>query len=230
MQKSYSLVLKGGIVFSALIGVIFTMLSDGQSATDGLGSLLYFTQQSNLWLAGIALTMLLCGVLERRQNVAVIQPWMYVAKLAFTVSISLTGLIFCFVLAPASQGAFSPWMKENFFTHVLAPILAILDFFTDVGLHKFGKKQTLFCLAPPLYYFVFSLFCNYARVDFGGGSYYPYFFLNFHSPMGWFGIGGTFPYPFGTFYWVLALLLLVLSLGYLYAWGYNRLQTKRANG
>ena len=82
-------------------------------------------------------------------------------------------------------------------------------------------------MIPPLYYFAFSIVCNLLRVDFGGGSHYPYFFLNFNSPMGWFGTGGEIPYYFGTFYWVLALLAFVLGMGYFYAWAHNKLHREK---
>lgn len=223
MRKYVSLGLKGGVFISSLTGVLLAVLCEGQATTDGLGSLLYFTQQSNLWMSIISLTLFICGIVEMRKGMEVIQPWMYVVKLAFTVSITLTGLIFCFVLAPASQGAFSPWTFGNCLTHVVTPIVSVTDFFVDGYPIKFTKKQPLFSVVPPLYYFIFSIICNYAKVDFGGGSYYPYFFLNFNSPVGWFGTGGEMPYVVGTFYWVLALLALVLGLGYLYAWLHNKL-------
>ena len=222
MRKYVSLALKGGIFLCAMLGVIWAALSEGQTATTGIGAVLYFTQQSNLWMAFISLTLLICGVLELRTKVAASKRWMYVAKWAFTVSITLTGFIFCFVLAPASQGAFSPWRMPDFLTHVATPVLSVVDFFVDDYPVKFRKRQTLFCLLPPLYYFAFSIICGYEKVDFGGGSHYPYFFLNFNSPMGWFGVGGEFPYFFGTFYWVIGLMIVVFGTGCLYGWLHNK--------
>ncbi len=226
MQKHLSFWLKSGVVVCALTGVLLCVAHVGQAATDGITSLLYFTQQSNLWICIITLALLVCGILEETKGVEARRPWLYVARLAFTVSITLTGFVFCFVLAPASGGAYSPWTPANFLTHVLTPLLAVADFFVDGYMVKFTKKQAVFSLAPPLGYFVFALIAYHAKIDFGGGNYYPYFFLNIGSPAGWFGLGGEMPYFMGTFYWVVVILTVVLGLSYFYVWLYNKLQKR----
>lgn len=229
MRKYLSFALKGIIFISALLGVLWMILTDGQTAADGFGSLLYFTLQSNLWIGITALVLLLLGIVEQKCGYVLISEWMYVVKLVFTVSITLTGAVFCFLLAPASRGAFSPWNLTDCLTHVITPVLAIIDFFVDEYPIFYNKKQVLCVLVPPVYYLGFAALCSYLKVDFGGGSNYPYFFLNFNSPMGWLGVGGEIPYPFGAFYWILMLLVLVLCFGYFYAWLNNKI-TKRANG
>ena len=227
MRKYLAFALKGCVFVSGLAGVVIMVMESSASTTEGLGSLLYFTQQSNLWISITALTLLVLGLVEHRTGYSVIMPWMYVAKLAFTVSISLTGLTFCLLLAPASRGAFSPWSFGSGLTHVVTPVLSVVEFFVDEYPIYYTNKQTLAVAIPPLYYLAFVMVANTLKVDFGGGGYYPYFFLNFNSPMGWFGLGGEIPYVMGVFYWLAAILALVVGLGFLYARLYQK-NVKRA--
>ena len=64
--------------------------------------------------------------------------------------------------------------------------------------------------------------------DFGYGANYPYFFLNWGSPVGAFGFGGGGEYFMGTFWWILVMLALVSGIAFLYRAILNRI-TKAKN-
>lgn len=51
----------------------------------------------------------------------------YLIKFVGTISITLTGMVFCFVLAP-TMGRYA-WNLQNILTHVVVPIAAVVDFF-----------------------------------------------------------------------------------------------------
>ena len=52
---------------------------------------------------------------------------MWRLKFVFTVSITLTGVVFCAVLAPTMPGAFGD--AATVLTHVVVPVCAIADLF-----------------------------------------------------------------------------------------------------
>ena len=65
----------------------------------------------------------------------------YVIKYIGTVAITLTGVVFAFVLAPTfKQGA---WNLQNTLTHLVVPVAAVLDFFVT-GIYHRSRKN-----APP---------------------------------------------------------------------------------
>lgn len=83
---------------------------------------MYFTIQSNIGLALIcAYGMYL--ILGKKE----ISNLWYIIKFVGTVSITLTGAVFCFVLAPTMGVA--AWNLQNILTHVVVPVLSVVDFF-----------------------------------------------------------------------------------------------------
>lgn len=202
----------------SLGGVILALFTANKSGYTHWGRrLLYFTAQSNIWI-GLTALVLLC--LPKRKGG---KRWerAYVLKYIFTVSITLTGLVFCGLLAPFCGEEYKPWTTANLLTHVFAPTFAVLDFFVDEKQPFITKKQTSLCLIPPLLYSVVaSLLCFY-NIDFGRGKNYPYFFLNFRSPAGLFGFSNQRPFFIGEFYWLALLALFVWGIAWLYARLYN---------
>jgi hypothetical protein len=79
-------------------------------------------------------------------------------------------------------------------------------------------------LIPPLLYVIFSSILFFLNVDFGRGDPFPYFFLNYSSPAGFFGTSDEMPYAVGSFYWLIVLSLLVFGLGALYRFLYKKMQ------
>ncbi len=217
MRKKISFILKILAIITSLGGVILSMIFAQQQGYSHWGRrLLYFTTQSNVWMGLTFLILVLLPIINKKNNEKVTKT-MYLLKYLFTVSITITGLVFCGLLAPFAQDNYDPWTFSSLCTHVFTPILVIIDFFVDEYQFDFRKRE-IFCTAiPPFLYFVFTSILFLFNVDFGRGDTFPYFFLNLGSPAGIFGFSDIMPYKIGTFYWLLLILGLVLSIGWLYA-------------
>lgn len=137
----------------------------------------------------------------------------YTVKFVGTVSITLTGVVFCFVLAP-TLGQFA-WNAQNVLTHVVVPLAAILDFFVTGPYGRIPKRQVPYVTLPPLAYAIYAGIGYAAGWEFSQGVRYSYFFLNWGSPAGAFGFTKELPYM-GCVWWILALLLFLAAIGYVY--------------
>ncbi len=206
--KVLSLFLKCAVVVSAAVGVLLSAMAGAQSFMGGSRVFMYFTIQSNIAIA------LVCAVgtalLWRKQPVKDI--W-YLIKYVFTVSITLTGVVFCFVLAP-TLGKYA-WSLQHVLTHVVVPLGAILDFFVTGRYGSIKKCSVIYVTIPPLLYAIYAGIAYVARWEFSRGVHYPYFFLNWGSPAGAFGFTQGLPYM-GCAWWILLILVLLLAVGYGY--------------
>lgn len=203
------IILKIGIVLSALFG-IRANLDPSDPLSMGLNSLLlYFTIQSNLWIAGISIVFLgfdLAGKGERK-----IPNWLYALKFMFTASILLTFVVFSLLLIPLVPPSYltSP---SNLLLHNLTPLLAVADFLLCDFPYKSKARHAWLGLVMPLLYLAFTLLLSFNGVRFGG-KVVPYFFLDYET-LGWFSVSDK---GFGVVYWVfiLSALLLGMSAGLL---------------
>ncbi len=210
-KKRVSFLLKIATPTSAFVGVLISLFfakRDGYSHWSR--RLLYFTAQSNLWIGIVFLLVLVC----RKQSW---KPRIYLFKYVFTVSITVTGLVFCFLLAPFSDDGYTPWTFCNSLTHVVTPLFAVADFFLDEYRISMKKAAVFSALLPPFLYCLFTWILEGFYVDFGRGVPYPYFFLNYRSPAKIFGFSNERPFFVGSFYWLLLFLSLVLLISFLYA-------------
>ena len=206
--KLFSIGLECVVVAAAAVGVALT-------AAFGAQGFLYFTVQSNLWIALVA------AVFAVWQSVALLRPRtraipyaLWQIKFVFTVSITLTGAVFCAVLAPTMTGAFRS--AANVLTHVVVPVCAIADLFVAAPPAP-RCTVALYSLIPPVYYLGFACVGYVLGWDFGNGLNYPYFFLNWDSPVGAFGFGGGGAYFMGTFWWILVMIALVAGIALIFA-------------
>lgn len=207
--------------FSAFFGVTLSLITaraDGYSVW--YTRLLYFTAQSNIWVS-VTFTLLLFREHFSPRN----RERLYVLRYIFTVSITVTALIFCGLLAPFSDESYTPWTLPNIFTHIVTPLFAVTDFLLD-NRAVISNKQIALAVLPPLSYLLFVSVLEYFTVDFGRGVPYPYFFTYYRSPAGLFGFSKERPFFVGAFYWLTLFLLFVLALGYLYAY-VSRKKTSR---
>lgn len=202
-RKILSFILKLTVVLSSFYGVSLTLRFSS-------GALLYFTVQSNIWI-GVAC---LIGIILMLGKMS-IRKWMYSVKLVLTVSITLTGAVFCVMLAPLyGDDAYS---LSNILTHVIVPIASVLDFLIYDYPAAYRKTECLLVTIPPLYYLGFAGIGYIQNWDFGGGVNYPYFFLNWGDPIGLFGFSNQFPF-IGILYYILILVVFVIGTGMLYIW------------
>ena len=204
-------------VFSAFFGVILSLIT---ARAEGYfvwyKRLFYFTAQSNIWIGATYTALLFKDKLSQNAK-----KRLYLLRYVFTVSITVTSLIFCGLLAPFSDDSYTPWTIPNVFTHIVTPLLAVTDFFLDNDEYIY-KKQVPLALLPPLFYLIFVSVLQLFSIDFGRGVPYPYFFTYYHSPAGVFGFSTQRPFFLGSFYWIAFFLIFVLALGYLYAYVNNK--------
>ncbi len=210
------ILLKYSTAFSAFFGVILGLISaraDGYSHP--LLRLLYFTAQSNIWI-GITMLALAIKLSFFKQTSGAGTRSLYFLRYVFTVSITLTALVFCLLLAPFADESYTPWTLPNLFTHVVTPSLALLDFFLDRTRFLISKNGAWACLLPPMLYLAYTTVLCLFRVDFGRGVPYPYFFMNVFSPAGLFGFSAEPPFIFGSVYWYLLFGSVVFLIARLY--------------
>lgn len=215
-RDKLSLLLKIIVFICSIVGVIINCLSAYGLYIGPLTTFAYFTIQSNIWIGLIMSYLVVLYIIQYKTKIQKIKRWMYVLKLIFTVSITLTGMVYCFLLAPSSPDTFECWTAANVLTHIVVPLTAIIDWFVDTYKCELNNKNVLAVIIPPLYYLVFSTILYITDFVFVDGQNYPYFFLNYGSPAGIFGFSNEAPYFIGSFYWIIILLIFVLFIGYLY--------------
>lgn len=207
-QKTASYILKIIVVLSAIVGIFFSWYGGRNSFMGGSTVFMYFTIQSNIAIALIELIGIMFLPLKRKVS----DIW-YIIKYIGTVSITLTGFVFCFVLAPTLGVA--AWNFQNVLTHVVVPIGTIVDFFVTGIEGNIKFKNVFYVIIPPIMYAIYAGIGYVQKWEFSPGIHYPYFFLNWGSPVGAFGISKEFPF-IGCMWWILALLIFLLMVGSVY--------------
>ena len=207
-RKWFSLALKAVVILSAVTGTWLSYAAGRGSFMGGRQVFMYFTIQSNILMA----ILCLAGTVFLLQNRGA-PAWWFPLKLIGTVSITLTGVVFAFVLAPTL--GIHAWNLQNTLTHVVVPLASILDYFVTGICGEIPKRSVPLVTIPPLAYAVYAGIGYLAGWNFAGGIRYPYFFLNWGSPAGAFGFTKELPYM-GTGWWILAILLFLLAVGALY--------------
>ncbi len=208
LRKYCSYILKTLVVLSAVIGVTLSALAGRASFMGGSRVFMYFTVQSNIAIAVIS--AIGCFLLMKGKQPG--QVWQ-VVKFVGTIAITLTGVVFCFVLAP-TMGALA-WNIQNILTHVVVPVAAVIDFFVVAPDFDIKKKNVIYVIIPPILYAIYAGIGYIANWDFALGLNYPYFFLNWGSPAGAFGFSNELPFM-GTGWWIIALILFLILIGYVY--------------
>lgn len=215
-RRLTSVFLKLLVIFSAGIGTYLSATAGKNSFMGGIFVFKYFTIQSNIGLALICILGLL--LMTRKQPAG--KGW-YVLQFVGTVSITLTGMVFCFVLAPTMGD--KAWNVQNVLTHVVVPVASVADFFVSAVGSDIRKKQVFYVTLPPLAYAVYAAVGYVLGWEFSKGVRYPYFFLNWGSPAGAFGFTDTLPFM-GCVWWILLLLAFLIGVGLLYLKILNRLK------
>ena len=89
--------------------------------------------------------------------------------------------------------------------------------FLSRALRVIFKKRHLFSTAiPPFLYMIFATILVLAKVAFGRGDAFLYFFFNYFLPSGFLGFSNEMPYIPGSFYWIVFMLFSVIGIGTLY--------------
>ena len=229
MRAKIATALKIAVPLLAAFGLVMNFVSanaDGYSHWSK--RLLYFTTLSNIWIAAALVLIVLIPYIKGWKESTRVKNTLYIIRFVFVISITLTGFIFCFVLAPgAKNDNYNAWTLGSIFVHVLVPISSIADLFVDPYRIKIKWSHVFLTLIPPALYLVFGSILGACGVDFGRGDPFPYFFMNYDSPAGIFGTSDVMPYKIGSFYWIIFMLAVIISLGALYKRLYNGKKGKK---
>lgn len=149
LRTIVSCILKVIVVASAATGVILSALASAGTFMGGRRVFMYFTIQSNIAIGLICLIGGMLLVAGRKAG----NGW-FVVKFMGTVSITLTGAVFCFVLAPTLDRYV--WNAQNILTHVVVPVAAIVDFLVTGICADLKRSSALSGTLPPLAYAVYA--------------------------------------------------------------------------
>ena len=207
-KQSHISIFKIAVILSAAFGVFFSAFASKDTFMGGGRVFMFFTIQSNIAVALISLIGLILMFKKHRFG----NVW-YVIKFVATVSITLTGAVFTFILAPTLGK--NAWNVQNVLTHVVVPVTAIADFFVTGVYGSIRKQSVPLVILPPLAYTVYAGIGYAAGWEFAEGINYPYFFLNWGSPAGAFGFVNELPFM-GCVWWILALMLILIFAGSVY--------------
>ncbi len=207
-QARVSFWLKMIVIVSAVVGTVLSAYAGRLAFMGGSRVFMYFTIQSNIAIAIISAIGLYKIVKARPAG----KVW-YIIKFVGTVSITLTGVVFGFVLAPTLGTA--AWNIQNTLTHLIVPVVAVIDFFVVAPKANIHKKNVIFVIIPPILYAIYAGIGYVRGWEFAEGINYPYFFLNWGSKAGAFGFTNELPFM-GSAWWILALLIFLIVVGYCY--------------
>jgi len=212
-KRTYTLglVLKLGTILSCVIGLIFQVIEWNSVYIGPNSTLLYFTTQSNIWIAAICLVFLIIDIKAKGKRE--ISNWLYIIKFMFTVAIMLTFIVFAVLLTPLQERNYL-LSVTNICLHNITPIFGIADFIVcDYGFLS-KKRYVLLGTILPLIYCIVTLLLSFSGVTYGEDSsgatrIVPYFFLDYKK-LGWFSISDN---GYGVLIWVLIITVLVLAMG-----------------
>ncbi len=206
-RKILSLILKITVFVSAAAGTFLSYYAGRNSFMGGKRVFMFFTIQSNIAIAIICAV----GFFLMLKKAEIGRVW-YTIKFVGTVSITLTGVVFAFVLAPTLKAG--AWNIQNTLTHLVVPVAAVADFFV-MSIVRIKKINALFVIIPPIIYAVYAGIGYVNNWQFIEGINYPYFFLNWGSKAGAFGFSDELPFM-GCAWWILVLLVFLIAVGLLY--------------
>ena len=224
-----SIAIKAVILLSVFLGIVICFIKEKDTSLGGKELPLFFTIQSNVWIAICSIILAILQLFNFKKEKYFLSHKAYLVQQIFTVSITLTGIVYCCVLLPSfavDPTSFNPFGIEQILLHVVVPILSALDFTLFVKDEEFKTKECLWATIPVFYYLGFSLLGYFLNWDFGKGHNYPYFFLNYDSPAGVFGFSNHMPYFMGSFYWIILLAGLVVAISFIYIFAIRKLSSK----
>lgn len=202
-------IIRLALVAIGIAGILVTVIS--ASFMGGWVAFLYFTVQSNITIILMEAFFAFDALRQMLGKKSLSNHVLYLIKYVFTVAITITFLVFAFVLAP-TLGADYLLSYGNFSLHFIVPILALVDFFIFNHDIKLNKVNCLWGLGMPIYYLIFFFIGIPFNLKYIGNDPAPYFFLNFEK-LTWFSFTSNGP---GVFYWILILTGAITGLCYLF--------------
>jgi len=198
---------RGIYLFIGLLGLLM-QLGVFQGKFHGM-ALLYYTLMSNIWcLIYFTLRMIYDNKPKLRQSKFASFIMSIHTKYAVTMSITLTFLVFHFILSSGfanELNGFNPHSLNNYILHYIIPLMTIVDFLIfDRNSPKLSWFDPVIWMVIPLAYFLFIV----VRAPIAGNigmtsSPYPYPFIDF-----------TIQPPSSVFLNILVIFVIFLLLGY----------------
>lgn len=211
------LIIKSIAVIASLYGLILTVT--------GFKTFTYFTTLSNVAVDLILIVFIVADILflKSKGAINIKSNRLYIIKYLMTASITLTFLVYMFILAPTDKaGIVTAYMRNHASSlclHFINPVFAIIDFLLFDYRYESKKSHVFLATVPPLVYLTFVTILGYSGMRWDGMSA-PYNFLNFDAPTGWFGfdlsILSSKTLGIGVFYMVILLIILFIGMGAAY--------------
>ncbi len=147
-QFKLSLSLQLLSAFFSLLGIVFSLFVQN-TFDDGWRSLLFFTLQSNLWMAVILIIFAIAEILKHKTGTSFINQTRYQVKYVLRTSVMLTLLVFGFLLLPFVPPSYTISITSSSL-HFIAPLLALADFLIHDGRLTLKKRYLLDASSPAL--------------------------------------------------------------------------------
>ncbi len=190
-----------------LIGI--ARVSNLMSAEPTWTAFLYYTVLSNVLCLG---WMVASAVVTLRDAQA--EGWVGMSTpsargaAAVMMAITVTMLIYLVVLVPATfeqPGTYEPFTLTDNLVHIITPILVIVDWLLFVPKGRVRWFDPVLWALPAYAYLLFAFVYGALGGRFGGGSAYPYPFMD----VGALGVGGVA-------LWIVGLTVALVAVGYVY--------------
>ena len=140
---------------------------------DGWKCFRFFTVLSNVFVAIVSFTLLFYNVKNIINDTFTLPKWILTLKFVSTVSVALTFVTVVFFLGPYvtfyGKSYFSMFTGNNFFMHLITPLLAIFGFIFCEKSDTFSFKNTFWGLIPTaLYSIVYVIMVVFVGKENGG--------------------------------------------------------------
>lgn len=217
-EKIMGIILKTLAITISLYGVF--------ACYENVKSFTFFTTLSNIWIELILLVSLIFDIIYLKSNGSTNYKHniFYIIKFMLTISITVTFLVYMFLLAPNNKlgflNAYAQYSYGSLCVHFIGPILAIMDFLLFDYEYKSTKIHVLFATIPALCYVIFVVIAASFGMRWYDTMYAPYNFLNFGAKCGWFGYDshadGVNSLGIGVFYMVAVLVIIFIAIAMMY--------------
>lgn len=177
----------------SLVG-FFTVGGSGNMQVKKTRAFVFFTVQSNCFMAACSAVMLVFNVTALLRGAAQVPYWFETVKLSATVAVSVTLFVVMLVFVPAT--GFKPMIEgDNIFMHLISPVLAIITFVLFDGSVRLAPSALAFAMIPvfayAVLYFVMVMVLGEDR-----GGWPDFYFFNkggkwYLSALGVFGMAIT---------------------------------------
>ena len=204
----FELLLKIATIIFAFWGVCLQARDDGGFIRSN--TYLYFTIISNLETVIIFSVFVVLRIAENIKGKQIIPKPLFMLKFMITAAMTITLTVAALLLAPLKDNVYLFSMK-NLSLHIIAPILAMIDFLMIDRGFEYKWKMTFLGFILPLLYLAMTLLISIKGVTYSNGRNFPYYFLNYRE-YGWFNLHGM---P-GVAWWILIVAVMAFAVTYLF--------------